>query len=159
MLSWNCWLFGRLLPEPGEELVEIITGRAGGSQAWAWFCAKHARYFRVIRFSIWMIVRKQTALTPKVRAIGEASADQYLEQSGPPVGTCSPLPLCLDISTLNLRAFVNKHKLSRNKTAKPKREGLTLACSGEGTWQPNNFLAKMRCANGYWKSRAGTNLP
>lgn len=78
-----------------------------------------------------MIVRKQTALTPKVRAVGEASTDQYLEQSAPPVGTGSPFPLYLDISTLNLRAFVNK--LSRNKTAKPKREGLTFGCSGEGT--------------------------
>lgn len=78
-----------------------------------------------------MIVRKQTALTPKVRAVGEASADRYLEQSAPPVGAGSPFPLYLDISTLNLGAFVNK--LSRNKTAKPRREGLTLVCSGEGT--------------------------
>lgn len=69
---------------------ENITRRAGGPQASAQFCAKHARYFRVIRFPVWMTVGKQRAWTQRSMKLREAADAQYLEKSRLPVETCSP---------------------------------------------------------------------
>lgn len=64
----------RSLPEPDEEVVEILPwGGVGRSQAAAWFCAKHPPYFRVIRFPVWVTVGKWRALTQRTMKLERSS--------------------------------------------------------------------------------------
>lgn len=89
--SWALWEHCAVLKLPSFKKfaagagqrggIDIIMGRVGRSQASAWFCAKHACYFRVISFPIWMTVRNWRALTQRSMKLREAAGAQCLEKS------------------------------------------------------------------------------